>query len=163
MNELRPGMPRLLPGGSGGAGTAGAGKRIAARAVLTLSRVISSRPASAPAAAPASATPLATRNRRLPGHGDGSGSWGLGRKVKEEPGAGRSGGASRLVASPGVPSARAAGRGTASAAGRGPPGLRRLLHRRRGGGADQPAEGEGARGRAGQRGNDVGRRRRGPG
>ena len=41
-------MFRLLPAGSGGAATAGRGNRSAARAWLTLRRVISSRPASVP-------------------------------------------------------------------------------------------------------------------
>ena len=64
-------MSRLLPAGSGGAETAGRGNRKAARAWLTLRRVISSRPASVPAAAAAAAIPLATRNRRRSGQRDG--------------------------------------------------------------------------------------------
>jgi hypothetical protein len=86
MNELSPGMRRSVPGGSGGAATAGAGRRSAARSRLTSRQVISSRPASAPAAAAAAAAPPEIRNRRLAGHGDGAASAGLGRKVKENAG-----------------------------------------------------------------------------
>ena len=67
MNELRPGIFRSLPAGSGGAGTAGRGNRRAARARVTLRRVVSSRPATVPAAAAAAAIPLVTRNRRRAG------------------------------------------------------------------------------------------------
>ena len=96
-------MCRSLPGGSGGAATAGCGKRSAARAALTLCRVISSRPTSALAPAATTATPLVARNRRRSGHREGPGSSGLGRKVNEDSaaaaavpasGAGKSGGLS---------------------------------------------------------------------
>src|SRR5580658_3638850 len=92
MNELRPGMFRLAPGGSGGA----------ARAALTLCRVISSRPTSAPAAAVTTATPLVVRNRRRAGPREAPRSSGLGRKVNEDAGVasagpGRSGGLSALA------------------------------------------------------------------
>src|SRR5580704_2730239 len=102
MNELRPGMFRLTPGGSGGAATAGLGKCSAARAALTLCRVISSRPTSAPAAAVTTATPLVVRNRRRAGPRETPRSSGLGRKVNEDAGVasagpGRSGGLSSLA------------------------------------------------------------------
>ena len=91
-------MFRLAPGGSGGAATAGLGKRSAARAALTLCRVISSRPTSAPAPAVTTATPLAARNRRRSGPREAPGSSGLGRKVNEDPPAGAAPGQASRVA-----------------------------------------------------------------
>ena len=60
-------MFRSVPAGSGGAGCEGAGRRMAARACVTLCRAFSSRPARAARAAPPAATPLTTRKRRRPG------------------------------------------------------------------------------------------------
>ena len=77
-------MFRLAAGRERGAATAGLGKRSAARAALTLCRVISSRPTSAPAAAVTTATPLVVRNRRRAGPRDAPRSSGLGRKVNED-------------------------------------------------------------------------------
>ena len=65
--ELSPGMFRSVPAASGAAGCEGAGRRIVARACVTLCRAFSSRPARAARAAPPAATPLTTRKRRRPG------------------------------------------------------------------------------------------------
>ncbi len=83
MNEVSPGMFRLVPAGSGGAGTAGRGNRIAVRAAATLCSSIRFLPATVPSAATAAAAPLDSRNRRRAGQADGAWSSGLGRKVKE--------------------------------------------------------------------------------
>ena len=72
-------MCRSLPAGSGGAATAGRGNRSAARAMVTLRLVASSRPATAPTTATVAAIPLLTRNRRRAGPLGGPGSSGLGR------------------------------------------------------------------------------------
>ena len=76
-------MFRLLPVGSGGAGTAGRGKRIAARVAAMLCSLVRFLPATVPNAATAAAAPLEIRNGRRAGQRDGAWSSGSGRKVKE--------------------------------------------------------------------------------
>src|SRR5580698_4994963 len=105
-------MFRLLPAGSGGAGTAGGGNRMADRAAATLCSSVRFLPATVPSAAAVAATPLATRNRRRAGQGDGARSSG-GKYVNEYAGPARTGGAGRSGAtrrSGGAGGSRGAGR-----------------------------------------------------
>ena len=67
MNGLIPGMGRLTPAGSGGAGSAARGNRTADRAAFTLRRVASCLPPISPMAATATETPAVSRNARRAG------------------------------------------------------------------------------------------------
>ena len=63
MNELRPGIRRLLPAGSGGAGCTGLGMRSDVCACETLERSASRRPPRPATTAVPAAAALATRKR----------------------------------------------------------------------------------------------------
>ena len=115
-------MFRLLPAGSGGAGTAGRGNRMAARAAATLCSLVRFLPAAVPSAARPAAAPLEIRNHRRAGQRDWSG---LSREEGAGParttgqgsrGRGRSGGASAPAGMVGPGGVRATGEPSLAAA-----------------------------------------------
>src|SRR6202034_3489316 len=97
INELRPGIRRLLPAGSGGAGCTGLGSRSDDCACETLERSDSRRPARPATTAVPAAAALVRRKRLRPGPYAGTGRTGRyagdvpGRVAAGGPGSGVSG------------------------------------------------------------------------